>query len=1099
LYASAHFADRSTGWAVGDGGVILHTEDAGKTWSTQASRTKEGLRSVHFADRSAGWAVGDRVILHTEDAGKTWAAQSSETGRRLNSVHFVDRSAGWAVGYGGVILHTEDAGKTWSTQASGTEWELRSVHFVDRRTGWAVGERVILHTEDAGKTWAAQSSGTARGLSSVHFVDRSAGWAVGYGVILHTEDAGKIWAAQASGTKVGLNSVRFVDRSAGWAVGGDGVILHTEDEGEHWAAQASGTKMGLNSVHFADRSAGWAVGYGVILHTEDAGKTWAAQSSGTGRGLSSVHFVDRSAGWAVGDDGVILHTEDAGKTWSTQASGTKVGLNSVHFVDRSTGWAAGRQGVILHTEDAGKTWSMQASGTSANFNSVHFVDRNAGWAVGDRVILHTEDEGEHWAAQASGVEGIRDLTSVYFVDRSVGWAVGDDGIVKAVRNNDASYVSRFRVTEGGQVLTLDWDIQDEHPEGVTCSIAYRSFENAVWQPIATDRLAHHANWFELSWDPAGKVLEGADLAYLLTLKDEAGILYRQEIPGRFRYRPWWSRQPEGVKGTLIVLGVLVAYYTLCGIVLWSSPLSLLWLHRHLPASELAESAAPNEPWKLVIRAALGLTGLPAMAKSARVRRAWLARYRAGRWDLDDLEPSIRAAYIQQSDCLDAWVERRAVAAREAFERIDSVARRRIHIPLPVRVGSPADGQRIAEVKPEEFRGFFRPDRVVLAIIGTGGGGKSSLAFQLARWTLEDDPDRRPAGHRMIPVLIEQETSDLVEAVGRNLRRMIGEEEVEADLVLSLVRHRRLLVIVDALSERSEATRRHVEAIHGQAPVNALVVTSRREPDFGPIGATPLWPERIDVNSLVWFLTEYLRRTGAEALFSGRGALHLSDRLLALVERGGRRLVVTPLLIRLFVDNAIELRGQGRPIEDLPLSVAGTMLEYLRRVNPKGPETPNGVPDDVLIRATRVLASQSLAPNYVPQDFDHLSACKALAVAVIELEGSVVVTRLIANGVLESRDVGGTPFLRFALDPVAEYLASLYWLDRLRGSMADWEDWLAVVRAVDGYPESIRGFLVALEDCTTAYGTAFRIPEGLATPWEDLEPPSAAKLPLEMGV
>src|SRR5438309_146416 len=83
-------------------------------WET----TYHPLYSVHLVHRSTGWAGGSRgVILHAEAAGKPWAAQASRTEAHLNSVHFVDRSTGWAVGDGGVILHTEDAGKTWAAQA----------------------------------------------------------------------------------------------------------------------------------------------------------------------------------------------------------------------------------------------------------------------------------------------------------------------------------------------------------------------------------------------------------------------------------------------------------------------------------------------------------------------------------------------------------------------------------------------------------------------------------------------------------------------------------------------------------------------------------------------------------------------------------------------------------------------------------------------------------------------------------------------------------------------------------------------------------------------------------------------------------------------
>jgi len=52
-------ADAKTGWAVGEGGDIRATKDAGATWTQQTSGNSATLLAVHFAaDAKTGWAVG---------------------------------------------------------------------------------------------------------------------------------------------------------------------------------------------------------------------------------------------------------------------------------------------------------------------------------------------------------------------------------------------------------------------------------------------------------------------------------------------------------------------------------------------------------------------------------------------------------------------------------------------------------------------------------------------------------------------------------------------------------------------------------------------------------------------------------------------------------------------------------------------------------------------------------------------------------------------------------------------------------------------------------------------------------------------------------
>ena len=65
--------------AVGDFGVILLSDDAGATWrQAESVATRNMLTAVTFADANRGWAVGQGgTVLHTADGGQNWALQTA--------------------------------------------------------------------------------------------------------------------------------------------------------------------------------------------------------------------------------------------------------------------------------------------------------------------------------------------------------------------------------------------------------------------------------------------------------------------------------------------------------------------------------------------------------------------------------------------------------------------------------------------------------------------------------------------------------------------------------------------------------------------------------------------------------------------------------------------------------------------------------------------------------------------------------------------------------------------------------------------------------------------------------------------------------------
>ena len=61
-------------WAVGrPGSVVLHSADQGQSWEVLRTGQPLPLSGVHFINPLKGWAVGELgLVLSTDDGGKTW-------------------------------------------------------------------------------------------------------------------------------------------------------------------------------------------------------------------------------------------------------------------------------------------------------------------------------------------------------------------------------------------------------------------------------------------------------------------------------------------------------------------------------------------------------------------------------------------------------------------------------------------------------------------------------------------------------------------------------------------------------------------------------------------------------------------------------------------------------------------------------------------------------------------------------------------------------------------------------------------------------------------------------------------------------------------
>jgi formylglycine-generating enzyme required for sulfatase activity len=409
-----------------------------------------------------------------------------------------------------------------------------------------------------------------------------------------------------------------------------------------------------------------------------------------------------------------------------------------------------------------------------------------------------------------------------------------------------------------------------------------------------------------------------------------------------------------------------------------------------------------------------------------------------------------------------------------------VQARQVHVPLDVCLtlagAAATEGSRL--LKPEDLEPLLDgAGSHVLLLSGDGGAGKTSLAFAIARWWLEG----KPGDVVRLPVLIEtalgsqESVADRVRSWLRNQLAGAPEDELAPELIDALLAAKRLIPIVDHLSELTPAAR---EQLLAALPAGLVMVTSRSDDDgFRERPLSRIVPQRIAVERLQAFFLDYLRRKGQGEALSDDDLMPAQAQLKRIV--GDKP--ITVLLAQMFIDDVIDKREEGL----LAGSVPELMLSYVRRLDtPADPALRRRaglVINEALVqRALRVvaLASHRQGPGGQPL-FQPLEFSDALARSALMAEepaglglsreqaeallGYLIELRLLLQpGAAVGR-------LRFPLDPLADHLAAAEQFERLEEQALSegsgvWEAFLAALEPrPEAERERMRGFLLALRD------------------------------------
>lgn len=298
--------------AVGQGGTIVGPGDIGRRMPSLSVRGN--LTGIAFTNVRRGCAVGDGgLILCTNDSGSHWSMPANLLPAAYRAIAWTSRDVAYAVAEGGIIVRTLDGGASWDVQPSTTETDLTGISARGEHV-WVVGlQGFVMRSADRGNTWSAVREPASETLVAVEISPSDEVFALSAtGELWTTTLDGARWRRIDTGLEGQATTLAVTDRGTMF-VGGiarsntaEGLMLRTDDGGRTWTRTA--LPVAVEDIAFASPNDGVLVGGSAVFTTNDGGRTWTRLDIPT---QARLHGADAAGGfvWTAGDLGTIIRCE----------------------------------------------------------------------------------------------------------------------------------------------------------------------------------------------------------------------------------------------------------------------------------------------------------------------------------------------------------------------------------------------------------------------------------------------------------------------------------------------------------------------------------------------------------------------------------------------------------------------------------------------------------------------------------------------------------------------------------------------------------------------------------------------------------------------
>ena len=485
----------STGYAAGDFGTLLRTNDGGTGWGTvrtgqslnfreidvidadsvvlasdcAARRTDDGgktfrrlpfisnerscargVRAVSFPTGDIGYLLlGDGAVLRTDDGGRSFSSKPVPGGGGfISALMFRNETDGLAATTGGDIFRTTNGGNSWTREFDGGG-ELNGVLFTAGQAVAVGNGGAFLVSGDGGDTWTNPITSGGDPTGNEDFVDvRCASPTVclvvtRFGGLFRTADGGQTFA----NTRItNVLAADFASASRAVVVGSSGQTQISDDGGASFTrlGNALPGEFGPARVRATSASVAHAAGpSGVLMRTVDGGETWVNIGVPTGYVVQDFWFPTAELGYAIDQGGGLFRTDNAGASWSILDPGENIFAHGVFAPDASTVYLIGGTRGAQRSTDGGETFKPHTDRVIRN-QTLEGADQAGSSVVfyGPRVIALSKNDGKTFRKVVRPTSGA-EIVHVDFVSAEVGYAIETDGRVYFTRNGGKSWTERI--------------------------------------------------------------------------------------------------------------------------------------------------------------------------------------------------------------------------------------------------------------------------------------------------------------------------------------------------------------------------------------------------------------------------------------------------------------------------------------------------------------------------------------------------------------------------------------------------------------------------------------------------------------------------------